>query len=183
MRVGLLSDTHIPEAAETLPSEIMEAFQGVDLILHAGDIFMPSVLDDLERIAPVLAARGDDDYIDASRDGRVKDEHVLWLKGQKLWLVHERPHYLSTERRLAHEKPYYIKTEWWQEKVALEPNEYETPDIVVFGHIHRPVTQWVDGTLYVCPGSPTFPNYFCALGTVGILGINSSGADVRILQL
>jgi putative phosphoesterase len=62
MRIGLLSDTHIPDVAEKLPDELMEVFQGVDLILHAGDLYTPSVLDDLERIAPVLAALGDDDH-------------------------------------------------------------------------------------------------------------------------
>ena len=58
MRIGLLSDTHIPETEKKLPPELIEAFQGVDLILHAGDIYVPSVLDDLQRIAPVLDARG-----------------------------------------------------------------------------------------------------------------------------
>jgi putative phosphoesterase len=169
MRVGLLSDTHIPEAAAILPPEIMEALQGVDLILHAGDIYMLPVLNDLERVAPVLAARGDDDYIDTATDKRVKDKHVLQLEGHKLWLVHERP--------------YYLGTEWRQAKLAPGQNEYEAPDIVVFGHIHRTVVEQVDGILYVCPGSPTFLNYLCGLGTVGILDINSSGADVRILQL
>ncbi len=50
MIIGLLSDTHIPEAEKELPPELMEAFRGVDLILHAGDIYIPSVLDNLEYI-------------------------------------------------------------------------------------------------------------------------------------
>jgi len=47
MRIGLLSDTHIPEARSGLPPEVKKAFEGVDLILHAGDIYSLSVLDEL----------------------------------------------------------------------------------------------------------------------------------------
>ena len=61
MRIGLISDTHIPDIEKKIPFEIMHSFRGVDLILHAGDVYSPSVLDDLDCIAPVLVARGDDD--------------------------------------------------------------------------------------------------------------------------
>ena len=92
MRVGLLSDTHIPEVAEILPPEIMDAFRGVDLILHAGDIYVPSVLDTLESIAPVTAAMGDDDRGDVLMDRRVKGRYILELEGLTLLLIHERVH-------------------------------------------------------------------------------------------
>ena len=52
MRIGILSDTHVPEAPRLFP-EILEALAGVDLILHAGDLVVARVLDELERIAPV----------------------------------------------------------------------------------------------------------------------------------
>ena len=71
-----------------MPAEIAKAFGGVDLILHAGDIYIPSVLDELERIAPVLASGGDDDSGDTLADGRVDWKHVLKLEGRTLWLVH-----------------------------------------------------------------------------------------------
>ncbi len=61
MLIGLTSDTHIPDHAKELPSQLKEAFRGFDLILHAGDIYVVSVLGELERLAPVLAAEGDDD--------------------------------------------------------------------------------------------------------------------------
>ena len=57
MRLGLISDTHIPEVTKELPPQIAKALQGVDLILHAGDVYAPFVLDELERIAPVLVAK------------------------------------------------------------------------------------------------------------------------------
>ena len=165
MRVGLLSDTHIPEVAKELPSELREAFRGVDLILHAGDIYIPSVLDDLERIAPVLAARGDDDYASALIDKRVKDKHVLELEGQTLWLVHQRP---------------YVYT-WGQGRLPV--GQDGSPDIIVFGHEHQTTVQHAYDVLFVNPGSPTFLHYVRGLGTVGILDINAGEAEVSILRL
>ena len=52
---GLVSDTHIPEARTTIFDELYEAFRGVDVILHAGDIHDVIVLDWLEEVAPVIA--------------------------------------------------------------------------------------------------------------------------------
>ncbi|MFC2022277.1 metallophosphoesterase family protein [Chloroflexota bacterium] len=169
MRIGLLSDTHIPVAGKEIPPELTEAFLGVDLILHAGDIYIPAVLDDLERIAPVLAASGDDDYGSILADKRVKEKHILKLEGQTLWLVHERP--------------YYLTSSLWQGKVSSEPEKYDNPDIVIFGHEHSTTVQHFNGILFVNPGSPTFLNYLRGLGSAGILDIDSGEPDVRILQL
>ena len=164
MLIGLLSDTHIPQAEIELPHELMEAFRGVDLILHAGDIYLPSVLDDLEHIAPVLAATGDDDG-DILGDDRVKYKHVLKLEDQTLWLVHQRAYLFSAPH-----------SEWWQKKDSR-------PDIVVFGHEHNTIVEYVDNTLFVNPGSPTFLKYQHGLGTVGILDISPGKADIHIVHL
>src|SRR4030042_7066215 len=91
MHIGLISDTHIPYDIRELPTQVKEVFRGVDLILHAGDIYLSSVLDELEEIAPVLAARGDDDL--PSVNGRVKEKHVLNFEGFSLWLIHSFPYF------------------------------------------------------------------------------------------
>ena len=169
MRIGLLSDTHIPGAAQALPPQIAEAFRDVDLILHAGDIYVSSVLDELERIAPVLAASGDDDWGNILADKRVKSRHVLKLEGQTLWLVHERPY------------PYKFPS--LQTGSSPEQRDPDAPDIVVFGHEHATLVRDYKGVLFVNPGSPTFLNYRRGLGTVGILDIDSGQAQVQILQL
>jgi len=169
MRIGLVSDTHIPVAEKELPEELNKAFRGVDLILHAGDIYIPSVLDELERVAPVLAAVGDDDYGATLADKRVKEKHILKLEGKTLWLVHERP--------------YYLASSWCQNKTSSEPAKGDNPDIVVFGHEHSTVVQRFNDILFVNPGSPTFLHYLRGLGTVGILDLDSGEADVRILRL
>jgi len=166
MRIGLLSDTHIPEARSGLPPEVKKAFEGVDLILHAGDIYALSVLDELEEIAPVLAALGDDDY--PAPDDRLQEIHTLKLEGQTLWLVHMR-HMLFSPSRLG---------------LNGNPSEQEhTPTIVVFGHEHRTVVESSRGAFYVCPGSPTLLHYHRGLGTVGILELDSGKATIQIMQL
>ena len=169
MRIGLLSDTHIPVDVPELPPQLAEAFRDVDLILHAGDIYDLSVLDELERIAPVLAAKGDDDSGDTLADHRVKQRHVLKLGGQTLWLIHYKPHHYPTGPRRARN---YAGQEG-----------LDAPDIVVYGHEHCPIVRRPMGVLFVNPGSPTFPDYRCCLGTVGILNIDSGKAQVDILQL
>jgi len=169
MLIGLVADTHIPDIEKALPAEVLKAFQDVELILHAGDIYIPSVLDDLERIAPVLAARGDDDYGDTLTDKRVKSHHVLKLEGRTLWLIHERPY------------PYRFPS--LQASNSPRQRDPDAPDIVIFGHEHRTIVQDSGGVLFVNPGSPTFLQYRRGLGTIGILTIDSGQPQVRILQL
>jgi putative phosphoesterase len=172
MRIGLISDTHIPWERNELPPEVLETFQGVDLILHGGDIYAHYVLDELERIAPVLAALGDDDY--PSQDSRVQEKHILKLEEQTLWLIHEGPQTTLS--------PEWLSS-WWQNRISPESENYGKPDIIVSGHEHRTLVERSDGILLINPGSPTLLNYRPGLGTVGILELNSGQADVSIIQL
>jgi len=170
MRIGLISDTHIPEVTRVFPPEVMQAFDGVDLILHAGDVYDPAVLDELECIAPVFAARGDDDYWPESKDDkRVKERHVLSLDSQALWLVHARSYWLMKEVKDLME--------------SQERNGIDIPNIIVHGHLHRPSIEHANGILVVNSGSPTFLEYRSGLGTVGILTINSGQVDAHIVWL
>ncbi len=169
MIIGLLSDTHVPQAVARLPVEVERAFDGVDLILHAGDIFDSSALDQLERIAPVLAARGDGDNGVVLTDSRVKWKHILRLHGQTIWLIHELPY------------PYPVAL--WKTGRTLAGGEKDIPDVVVFGHEHCTIVERQSGILLVNPGSPTFLNYRTGLGTVGLLEVNSSESQARIVAL
>jgi len=161
MRIGLITDTHIPMVAKGLPPEMAEVFQAVDLILHAGDIYNISVLDDLQRIAPVLAALGDDDSIGLLKDERVENKHVLSLEGYTIWLVHERPFpYRSTPEQKA-----------------------QLPDVIVHGHSHAAEVRHYDSVLVIGSGSPTFLHYRHGPGTVAILEIGPEGAEASIVKL
>jgi putative phosphoesterase len=168
MRIGLITDTHIAWENKELSPKVKTTFKGVDLILHAGDIYSHRVLDELEDIAPVLAALGDDDY--PGPDARVLEKHVLILEGLTLWLVHERPYTLTAET---------VK----KTSMPLDTDKVGRPDIIVFGHEHRVVVERKSGVLYINSGSPTLLHYQPGPGTVGILELNSGQADVRIVEL
>ncbi|MFC2021309.1 metallophosphoesterase family protein [Chloroflexota bacterium] len=164
MLIGLISDTHIPDHAKKLPDQLAEVFRGVDLILHGGDIFSLSVLNELEHIAPVLAAEGDDDSSYTANDSRVKRKHIINIDGVNIWLIHEKPQPLPT----------FSKEISWLD---------ESPDAIIFGHTHKAAIKNHHGILQVNPGSPTFPDYTLQLGTVGLLTINSGKVEAEIIQL
>ena len=173
MRIGLISDTHIPEAAKGLPAQVKEVFSHVDLILHAGDIYTVSVLDELEKLAPVLAALGDDDYPETLRDKRIKEKQVITVGGVLIWLQHfgvwPWPYNSVGAKVKAEEKP---------------GNELSLcPQVIIVGHTHRAKIEDSGGVLLISPGSATFPAYKYELGTVAILNTDSGKAEAHLVQL
>lgn len=179
MRLGLLSDTHIPEAVPELPDSVTKAFKGVDLILHGGDIFSPAVLDSLQKLAPVLCARGDDDYY-RSEDLRIKSVHHLTIEGMSLSLVHS--------LYFPYTSPY-PSSSWQKEEFQKELEKAILsrlgliPKIIVFGHTHKAFIQEYDSLYMVNPGSATFPDYQSKPGTVAIMEINASSIKTEIIKL
>ncbi|MBI4288759.1 MAG: metallophosphoesterase family protein [Chloroflexi bacterium] len=167
MRIGLISDTHIPRDVKTLPPQVTEAFQGVDLILHAGDIYELAVLDELERVAPVLAARGNGDSAKLE-DRRIKESHVLDLDGLRLGMSH------AVE---------YPEPPWCTLEKAME-REFGGPvDIIVSGDTHVAIVESYKGILIINPGSPTLPNGMYQLGTVGLIEICDGRLEASVIQL
>ncbi|MDY6834822.1 MAG: metallophosphoesterase family protein [Chloroflexota bacterium] len=168
MKLGLISDTHIEKDCDVLPEKIGKVFAGVDLILHGGDIYVLSVLDELETIAPVLAARGNGD-IRLTQDPRVKDSLVLDVEGFRIGLTHgidyPEPSWRTLEQAMLYE---------FEGKV----------DIVVIGDTHIAMLDICRGTMLVNPGSPTLPGQIRRIGTVGLLEISpSSKAEAQIIEL
>ena len=94
MKIGLIADSHIPEAMPELPSQVRTVFAGVDRIVHAGDLHCIAVLDWLEDIAPVVACRGNGDEGSGGRpivpeDPRQHQTDVTQCAGYTLGLVHD----------------------------------------------------------------------------------------------
>jgi putative phosphoesterase len=172
MRIGLISDTHCPWSQKELPEQVYDTFKGVDLILHAGDIYSYSILDQLGRVAPVLASLGDDDY--DGNDARVQPKHILELDGKIIWLIHEGPYAPITST--------FIPL-WWKSRLAPGDKNRNKPDIIISGHQHRTFVDRTDSVLHISSGSPTLLHYQKGLGTVGILDIGDGKADVDIIQL
>jgi len=167
IRIGLIADTHIPADVKTLPPHVKEAFKEVDLILHAGDIYLPGVLDELETIAPVRAARGNGDW-GFPQDYRLKRNHIISIAGLNLGLTHG--------------INYPAPSKYPFDKV-METEFGKCMDIIVFGDTHVAMIERYNSTLLVNPGSPTLPNGLFELGTVGLLEIMGNRATARIIQL
>jgi putative phosphoesterase len=172
MRIGLISDTHVPWVESAIPPQVLEALRGVDLILHAGDIYSHVVLDYLERIAPVLAALGDDDY--PTDDKRIQQRHILHLEGLTIWLLHEGPHFPISAEWL----PFWLK-----HKYLPGEDGKERPDIIISGHEHRTFIDHIGDVLHINSGSATYLNYERGPGTLGILDIENGKTDARIIRL
>jgi len=167
IRIGLISDTHIPRDAKAIPPHVHQAFKGVELILHAGDIYVFPVLDELEKIAPVIAARGNGDW-DLPPDSRLGTNCIIKIGGLTLGLSHAL-HYWGILN-------YPIK--------ELIEKQFNQPlDIVVVGDTHYTMVEWHDGVLIINPGSPTLPLQHSGLGTVGILEITGGKPTASIVQL
>lgn len=167
IRIGLIADTHIPRDAKILPPHVKEAFKGTDLILHAGDIYLPRILDELETIAPVRAARGNGDW-NFPEDHRLNDNPVFDIGGLSLGLTHA-INYPGP--------PGYPLDEITERQFG------KRIDIVVFGDTHVAMVERYNGILLVNPGSPTLPNGLFELGTVALLEITGNKAEARIIQL
>ena len=93
MRIGLISDTHVPTTMEYPPEQILKAFDSVDLILHAGNIHVTLVLYWLEQVAPVKASGStDSDHperhqsfsMECAEDSRVAPLQILELEGYRI---------------------------------------------------------------------------------------------------
>lgn len=153
MRIGVVADTHVGEHLPSLPGEVCEALVGVDLILHAGDLTDTAVLEDLGRVAPVVAVRGNHDERAGIR-GLPRDLLVR-VGGVRIGLTHG-------HRIDAVELPAAVLS-----LVAGRPcllgfgtamrRRFAAVDCVVTGHLHLPIHRMVGGALLFSPGAVYLP--------------------------
>ena len=120
-RIGLISDTH-----GLLRPEALEALHGSELILHAGDVGKPEILDKLRKIAPVIAVRGNVDT--ASWSSALQETEIVEAGPAKIYMLHN------------------------LNDLDLNPTAAGF-QIVLSGHTHQPVKHEKDGILYINPGS------------------------------
>ncbi len=162
MKIGVISDTHIPVNTSGLPPELVGSLKGCNIILHAGDLTEPSVLEDLKKISKVEAVCGNMD------SGKVRsmldDKKILKLGGKKICLMHG---YGSPENLIN-----ILKKEFLDEK----------PDVVVFGHSHVPVNEHIEGVLFFNPGSAT-DTVFAPYRSYGIIEIRNGKIKSDIYKL
>jgi len=175
MRIGLISDTHIPEAMPELWPHAYSVFEGCEAILHAGDIYDPSVIEGLSGIAPTFAARGNGDDGSGGRhvqpdDSRLRSTWTLELGGVSIGLIHHLP--------IPEQRSYRVVD-------AIERHfDGAALDVIVYGDTHVEHITTIDGVLCVNPGSATFPHNLTAqFGTIGFLDLDQGRAEASIWRL
>jgi uncharacterized protein len=136
MRLAIISDTHLPRGTRALPAACVERLRAADLILHAGDLSTPEVLDMLGSLGPAVAAvHGNVDTAEVAR--RLPEQRVVDAGGVAIGLVHDAgPARGRLERMRA---------------------RFPECSAVVFGHSHVPLHETTaDGAFQIFnPGSPT----------------------------
>jgi len=139
VKIGVLSDTHIPRRVRALPPYIWKAFAHVDFILHAGDIVDEEVLADLQALAPVEAVCGNMDIADSFHEFKLPRKKIIRAGEKRIGLIHGDGASGPTIERA---------------KMAFDSDKV---DCVVFGHSHQPFNEVIDGVLMFNPGSCTNP--------------------------
>ena len=152
-RIGVVSDTHVPLRARCLPPDVLSRLDGVDLILHAGDLVDESVLVDLQALAPVVAVAGNMDPPHLhERLGRRK---LLQLGSLQIGLIHGDGMRRATRQR------------------AEEAFREYQPQAVIFGHSHQPLCDYSGNMLMFNPGSCVDPRW-AGRPSYGILEVDRS---------
>lgn len=159
MRIGVISDTHIPSRATAIPPEVLRLFAGADLILHAGDISVAAVLEELAVLAPVHAVAGnvEDPPVAAS----LPETLILDTGGARIGMIHNSG---PTEGR----------------RGRME-RRFPGCRVVVFGHSHQPVVEDRDGLLLLNPGSACDPRQ-AKVPTVAILEVRDGQPAAELVQ-
>lgn len=153
LKIGVLSDTH-----GYLDRQIPEIFAGVDHILHAGDIGYPSLILELEDIAPVTAIAGNND------EGTDYRETELLVLGNRKFILH-------------HQLEPRSLTDKIQRRIIRE-----NPDVVVFGHTHKQFCETIGQTLFFNPGYAGKPR-FGHLRSVAVLLCDDTGITAEFREL
>ena len=149
MLLGVLSDTHLHSGRGNLHPGLASAFEGVELILHAGDIVALSVLEDLRRIAPVEAVAGNMDLPEVK--ALLPERRIIEAGGHRIGLTHGAGAVSSITSRVK--------------------SLFEGVTVIVFGHSHSPMIRRENGILLMNPGSAA-TRRGSAGGTVGRLHVD-----------
>ncbi len=170
MIIGLISDTHLPDRLDQIPPVAFEVLDGADLILHAGDVGELRVLDQLCKIAPVIAVHGNDDTEESQRE--LPYAQVVFAYGQRILLTHA--HYPNRPEELASRR-----SDDWESRLERRAKMAQRAgaSIVVFGHTHIPMLTEYLGVTCINPGAIAAGNFVTrqAIQTVAMMEITPNG--------
>ena len=156
---AVIADTHVPRRAKGLPEALLPHLERADLILHAGDLISPDLLEELEGYAPTRIVRGNLDPLEADLPETLEFE----FGGVRVAMIHDSGPKRGRRSRMSRRFP--------------------EARVVIFGHSHIP---WLedegDGLMLLNPGSPTDrrrqPRH-----TFALLHVGNGGVRAEILPL
>lgn len=150
VEVGVISDTH-----GLLRPEVLEALAGCDVILHAGDVGDPQILQSLVTVAPVFVVRGNVDH--GPWADALPFTEIVEVAGVRFYVIHA------------------------LQDLDLDPASAGV-DVVVYGHSHRPAAEEKDGVLFLNPGS-VGPRRFDNPVTLARIVIRDGGLEAAVISL
>jgi len=162
MKIGVISDTHIPERAQKVPEGALRAFRGCDMIIHAGDLVDVRVFDELVKVCPDV--KGVAGNMDQAAIRKKFPEKVVMKVGKFMIGV---KHGFGPPDKLL--------------ELMRESFKQDNVDVVIFGHSHQPLVLRQEGILFFNPGSAT-DDIFAPYKSVGILEIGDT-IEGKIIKL
>ena len=161
IRVVVVADTHIPDFARRLPEAVLREAERADVVIHAGDVTSPAVLDALAAFAPVLAVRGNNDGPDVAAWGAPETIETE-LDGVPSAVIHDAGPAKGRPARMRRRFP--------------------GARLVIFGHSHIPIDIDEAGVRLLNPGSPTWKRRQ-PTPTFAIVEIHDGTLDVELVEL
>jgi hypothetical protein len=161
LKVGVISDTHIPINTLNISGEIKKHFKDVDLIIHAGDLIDLSVITELKKIAPVAAVAGNMDNHNVQ--AKLPKKEVIKIGKFQIGLIHD---------------PGNIKK---KAEVLNNNFAHEKLDIVIYGHTHTPKCEIFKNVVFFNPGSAT-DSIFAPYKSIGLIYLDSK-IKTKIIKL
>ena len=150
IKIGLISDTH-----GSLNDSVKDVFNGTDLIIHAGDVGKPEILDKLGQIAPVVAVRGN---MDAGQwAAHLPDYELVEIGNHRVYVLHN------------------------LDQFDIDPSGAGI-DAVISGHIHKPSLINKNDVLFINPGSASQPRHH-QHATVALFFIAQKSLNVKFIKL
>ncbi|MCK9152291.1 metallophosphoesterase [Methanobacterium alcaliphilum] len=160
MLIGVISDTHIKDRASEIPEAVFRVFEGVDMVLHAGDLIDTTVKDTLNKIAPTYCVQGN---MDRHYGLKLPKNRVMEIEGVELGLNHGEVYPRGDTQQLKY--------------LAMEMDV----KVLITGHTHQAFVKQIGDILLLNPGSPTVPRLTDP--TVMLLNINNGNIDSQIVKI
>lgn len=162
MKIGVISDTHIPDKAVDIPQKILDEFKNVELIIHVGDLVDLSVLNKLKSTGKkVLAVWGNMDPGEVKKE--LPEKEILEVGKYRIGIMHG----CGSPNKLT--------------ELLTSVFKDDRVDMIIFGHSHNALNQWENGILFFNPGSAT-DKVFAAFNSYGIIEINDK-IEARIVKI